>query len=119
MLMVIYDQWSYMTNYPGETGAELRLYRGETESDHFNFILPAASDFGVEQDSFGVPFLTGFIVIVVRLHLEDGHPGTKSEKTFNELTEGSLSLIEAKHLATCNRIKGALSNFNAAFGNYA
>jgi hypothetical protein len=28
--------------------------------------------------------------------------------TFNELTEWYLSLIEVKHLAICNRMKGAL-----------
>jgi len=92
MLMVIYDQWSYMTNYPGVTGAELRLYRGETESDHFNFILPAASDFGVEQNSFGVPFLTGFIVIVVRLHLEDGHPGRSPKRPSTNSPNGICPL---------------------------
>jgi hypothetical protein len=92
MLMVIYDQWSYMTNYAGVTGAESRLYLGETESDHFNFILPAASDFGVEQNSFGVPFLTGFIVIVVRLHLEDGHPGRSPKRPSTNLPNGICPL---------------------------
>ena len=39
----------------------------------------------------------------------------ESETTFSELTEWYLSLKSVKRLATCNRIEGALSNFNAVF----
>jgi integrase len=39
----------------------------------------------------------------------------ESETTFNELTEWYLSLKSVKRLATCNRIEGALLNFNAIF----
>lgn len=41
----------------------------------------------------------------------------ESETTFDELTKWYHSLKSVKRLATCNRIEGALSNFNAVFGN--
>ena len=41
----------------------------------------------------------------------------ESETTFDEVTEWYLSLKSVKRLGTCSRIEGALSNFNAVFGN--
>lgn len=39
-----------------------------------------------------------------------------SKVTFNELTEWYLKLDTVKELSSCDRIKGALKNFNDAFG---